>query len=234
MLQQGCWTPLEGFAVDDSVDAGPEWRAGFVDAGERHIRMAHGGGEVADTVWKLSGAYNLENALAAVAAADSAGVPVRQAVESLSRFEGVKRRLERTATVADVAIYDDFAHHPTAIERTITGLKKRFPEQRIVVALEPRSNTMKMGVHKDTLGASLDGADLVFIYRTSDLAAELDASLADLGDRLQSFSNYDDLVAAIQQSLLATDQLVFMSNGGFGGARQKLTAVLKKAGSKQM
>jgi UDP-N-acetylmuramate: L-alanyl-gamma-D-glutamyl-meso-diaminopimelate ligase len=234
MLQQGCWTPVEGFAVDDSMDAGPEWRAGFADAGERHIRVVHGGGEVADTVWKLSGAYNLENALAAVAAADSAGVPVRQAVESLSRFEGVKRRLERTATVADVAIYDDFAHHPTAIQRTITGLKKRFPEQRIVVALEPRSNTMKMGVHKDTLGASLAGADLVFIYRTSDLAAELDASLADLGDRLQSFSNYDDLVAAIQQSLLATDQLVFMSNGGFGGARQKLTAVLKKAGSKQM
>ncbi len=102
-----------------------------------------------EVAWKLGGAYNLENAVAAVAAAKSAGVPLQQAVDALSRFDGVKRRMERTATVSDVAIYDDFAHHPTAIRRTIAGLKKRFPGQRIVIALEPRSNTMKMGVHKD-------------------------------------------------------------------------------------
>ncbi len=224
MLERGCWTPVEQFGLED----GPEWQAGFADAGERHIRIANVHGESAETMWKLGGAYNLENAVAAVAAAASAAVPLEQAVDALSRFEGVKRRLERTATVAGVAVYDDFAHHPTAIRRTITGLRNRFPAQRIVIALEPRSNTMKLGVHRKTLGASLDGADLVFIHRPAELAAEFDASLETLGNRLNAFSNYDELVASMESKLLAGDLLVFMSNGGFGGARQKLTSALQK------
>ena len=223
MLERGCWTPVETFGLDEES----AWRACFVDAGERHIRMARGDREIAEATWQLSGAYNLENALAAVAAAASAGVPLAKAVESLSRFAGVKRRLERTATVNDVAIYDDFAHHPTAIRRTITGLKKRFPSARIVVALEPRSNTMKMGVHRHTLGASLDDADLVFVHRPDELAASLDASLEGLGDRLHLSGDYDQMVAALERNLTAGDKLVFMSNGGFGGARQKLTGVLQ-------
>jgi UDP-N-acetylmuramate: L-alanyl-gamma-D-glutamyl-meso-diaminopimelate ligase len=224
MLERGCWTPVEQFGLED----GSEWQAGFADVGERHIWIANVNGESAETMWKLGGAYNLENAVAAVAAAASAAVPLERAVDALSRFEGVKRRLERTATVAGVAVYDDFAHHPTAIRRTITGLRNRFPAQRIVIALEPRSNTMKLGVHRKTLGASLDGADLVFIHRPAELAAEFDASLETLGNRLNVFSNYDELVASIESKLLAGDLLVFMSNGGFGGARQKLTSVLQK------
>jgi UDP-N-acetylmuramate: L-alanyl-gamma-D-glutamyl-meso-diaminopimelate ligase len=224
MLEQGCWTPVEYFGLDDDSD----WRASFADAGERRIRMVQGNGEAAEAAWKLGGAYNLENALAAVAAAKSAGIPLMQAVDALSRFDGVRRRMERTATVADVAIYDDFAHHPTAIRRTIKGLKKRFPGQRVVIALEPRSNTMKMGVHKDALPESLQDADLVFVYRPDDLAAGFDASLGSLGKRVQLFGDYDELLAALESKLLAGDQMVFMSNGSFGAARQKLTLALQK------
>ncbi len=224
MLEQGCWTPVENFGLGDDSD----WRASFTDAGQRRIRMADGDGRSAEVAWKLGGTYNLENALAAVAAAKSAGISLTQAMVALSRFDGVKRRMERTATVADVAIYDDFAHHPTAIRRTIAGLKKRFPGQRIVIALEPRSNTMKMGVHKATLSESLQEADLIFVYRPDELAADFDASLSHLGKRLQSFGDYDELLVSLESKLLAGDQIVFMSNGSFGATRQKLTMALQK------
>ena len=224
MLEQGCWTPVEKFGLDTDSD----WQASFSDAGERRIRVAHADGESAESAWKLGGAYNLENALAAIAAAKSAGVSLKQGVDAVSRFDGVKRRMERTATVAEVAIYDDFAHHPTAIRRTIAGLKKRFPGQRIVVALEPRSNTMKMGVHKEALPESLRDADLVFVYRPDELAADFESSLGVLGNQVQFFGDYDQLVASLENKLLAGDQMVFMSNGSFGAARQKLTMALQK------
>ena len=224
MLEQGCWTSIEKFDLDTDSD----WQASFSDAGERRIRVAHADGESAESAWKLGGAYNLENALAAIAAAKSAGVSLKQAVDAVSRFDGVKRRMERTATVAEVAIYDDFAHHPTAIRRTIAGLKKRFPGQRIVVALEPRSNTMKMGVHKEALPESLRDADLVFVYRPDELAADFESSLGVLGNQVQFFGDYDQLVASLENKLLAGDQMVFMSNGSFGAARQKLTMALQK------
>ena len=154
-------------------------------------------------------------------------MPVAEAVDALSRFSGVKRRLERTATVGDIAIYDDFAHHPTAIRRTIEAMRRRHPGRRLVIALEPRSNTMKMGVHRDALGESLTGADLVFMYRPADSADAFDASLAVLGDRLHSYDDYEVLVGGLADALEDGDQLVFMSNGGFGGVRQSLTGALQ-------
>ncbi len=224
IIEQGCWTAVERFSARDDGD----WRAKFTDIGQRRIQVSHASGSSAESSWKLGGVHNLENALAAVAASQSAGVTVARAVDALSRFDGVKRRMERTGTVSDIAIYDDFAHHPTAIRRTIDGLKKRFPGQRIVVALEPRSNTMKMGVHKDSLAASLDGADLMFVFRPEGMDAQFDAGLASLGKRLTICTDYDELVSAMAGKLLAGDQLVFMSNGGFGAARQKLTMELQK------
>ena len=119
----------------------------------------------------------------------------------MSRFEGVKRRMERTATVGDIAIYDDFAHHPTAIRRTIAGVKRRYPGQRVVVAIEPRSNTMKLGVHNDELADSLAEADLVWMFRPEGMDAEFEQSLAELGERLQLFSDYDKLVADMAPQL---------------------------------
>ncbi len=226
LLEMGCWSPTENFGI---ADGGEDWTARFIDAGERRISASARGGATAEGCWQLAGSHNLENALAAIAAAKSAGVAVQQAVEALSRFKGVKRRLERTATIADIAIYDDFAHHPTAIRRTIVGLKKQYPGQRIVVALEPRSNTMKLGVHNETLATSLEDASLVCIYRPSDFAADFDDCLSSLGDRLHMHSDYDELVADLATAIQPGDQVVFMSNGGFGSARQSLTHVLQNS-----
>jgi UDP-N-acetylmuramate: L-alanyl-gamma-D-glutamyl-meso-diaminopimelate ligase len=226
LLKMGCWSSTESFGVGGE---GQDWTARFTDAAERRISISERAGPTVESRWRLGGSHNLENALAAVAAARSAGVSLQQAVDALSRFDGVKRRLERTATVADIVIYDDFAHHPTAIRRTIAALKKRCPGQRIVVALEPRSNTMKLGVHNDTLAASLDDASLVCMYRPADVAADLDPCLSPLGDRLRLHSDYDELVADLASAVRPGDQVVFMSNGGFGSARQTLTDVLQNS-----
>ena len=224
VIEQGCWTPVERYSLGRDTD----WQARFLDRAERRIEVSRSGGARAESNWQLGGGHNLENALAAVAAANSAGVSLERAVDALSRFEGVKRRMERTATVAEIGIYDDFAHHPTAIRRSIDALRRRFPGQRIVVALEPRSNTMKMGVHTRTLADSLDGADLVFVYRPEGMSDDFDASLAVLGERLTLTPDYDALVAAMSARLQGGDQVVFMSNGGFGATRQKLTMALQK------
>lgn len=224
LLEMGCWTPVETFGIAEGTD----WSASFVDKVERRIRMSGPGNRSAETRWNIGGIYNLENALASVAAAASAGVPLERAVDALSRFDGVKRRMERTATVADIAIYDDFAHHPTAIRKTITSVRSRFPGHRIVVAVEPRSNTMKLGVHNEAIADSLKGADLVWMYRPKDMGDEFDAALSVLGKKVRMFGDYDQLVADMSKGLLSGDQVIFMSNGGFGAARQTLTAMLQR------
>ncbi|MDH3428706.1 MAG: UDP-N-acetylmuramate:L-alanyl-gamma-D-glutamyl-meso-diaminopimelate ligase [Gammaproteobacteria bacterium] len=227
LINMGCWTPLDTFGTGEKAD----WTARFMDAAERRISIEDPQGNAGETRWKLGGRHNLENALAAVAAAQSAGVTLQQSLAALSRFEGVKRRMERTATVSDIAIYDDFAHHPTAIRRTIAAMKRRYPAQRIVVAIEPRSNTMKLGVHNDALAESLSEADIVWMYRPADMGKEFESSLAPLGDRLRMFSDYDMLVSDMSGKVLSGDQVIFMSNGGFGSARQTLTAVLQRTRS---
>jgi len=227
LIGMGCWTPVETFGTGNGAD----WSAQFLDSAERRISIATPAGESGDVRWNLGGRHNLENALAAVAAAQSAGVSLEQALQALSRFEGVKRRMERTATVGNIAIYDDFAHHPTAIRRTIAAMKRRYPAQRIVVAIEPRSNTMKLGVHNETLAQSLDSADIVWMFEPPDVSADFVGSLAPLGDRLRMFKDYDKLVSDMAAKVLSGDQIIFMSNGGFGSARQTLTAVLQRTRS---
>jgi len=224
LLEMGCWTPVETFGTAGDTD----WSASFADKVERRIRMTGPGNRSAETRWNIGGIYNLENALAAVAAAASAGVSLERAVDAMSRFDGVKRRMERTATVADIAIYDDFAHHPTAIRKTITSVRSRFPGHRIVVAVEPRSNTMKLGVHNEAFADSLKGADLVWMYRPKGMGDSFDAALSVLGDKVRAFGDYDQLVADMSTGLVSGDQVVFMSNGGFGSARQTLTAMLQR------
>lgn len=224
LLEMGCWTSVETFGTADDTD----WSANFVDKVERQISMRGPGGSTAETRWNMGGKYNLENALAAVAAAASAGVSLEQAVDAMSRFDGVKRRMERTATVANIAIYDDFAHHPTAIRKTIASVRRRYPGHRVVVAIEPRSNTMKLGVHNETIADSLKGADLVWMYRPKDIGDEFEAALSNLGGKIRLFGDYDQLVADMSTRVLPGDQVVFMSNGGFGSARQTLTALLQR------
>lgn len=227
LLDMGCWTPVETFGLQADAD----WQAEFNDAAERKIAVRDPENVAAATRWRLGGRHNLENAAAAIAAARSAGISIDQAVDALSRFDGVKRRMERTATVSDIAIYDDFAHHPTAIRRTIGAMRRRYPGHRVVVAIEPRSNTMKLGVHNDELVESLQQADLVWMYRPPGMSDQFDAAIAPLGKKLRIFDDYDQLVTDMSTRVLAGDQIVFMSNGGFGGARQTLTAVLQRTRS---
>ncbi|MEM9689543.1 MAG: UDP-N-acetylmuramate:L-alanyl-gamma-D-glutamyl-meso-diaminopimelate ligase [Pseudomonadota bacterium] len=224
LIDAGCWTSTEHFGLDQSAP----WWGEYLDATERRLRIHRGNGEPAETRWSMGGRHNLENAVAAVSAACHAGVRFHKAVEALGRFDGIRRRMERTATVGDIAIYDDFAHHPTAIRRTLAGVRRRFPDRRILVAMEPRSNTMKMGVHNATLADSLSQADAVWVYRDADMADSLDAALKPLGDRLSRFADYDLLVSDLAQSAKSGDAIIFMSNGGFGGARQTLTSLLQR------
>jgi len=224
LIESGCWTPVETFGTEKEAD----WTARFADSAERRLNMQDPQGQSGEVRWQLGGRHNLENALAAVAAARSAGVTLEQSLAALSRFEGVKRRMERTATVGNIAIYDDFAHHPTAIRRTIAAMKRRYPGQRIVIAIEPRSNTMKLGVHNETLAASLDEADIVWMYRPADMDDDFESSLAPIADRLCLFKDYDKLVSDMSAKVLSGDQVIFMSNGGFGSARQTLTALLQR------
>ena len=188
VLKRGCWTPVETFASDGEAN----WRGEFADATERRIRITDPEGDSFETRWQIGGRYNLENAVAAIAAARSAGVTTEAAVGAMARFEGVKRRMERTATVSDIAIYDDFAHHPTAIRRSIAGVKRRYPGQRVVVAIEPRSNTMKLGVHNDELADALVEADRVWMFKPDGMDASFESSLASLGDKLELFDDYDN------------------------------------------
>ena len=224
LLGMGCWTPVQTFGTGKDGD----WLASFGDKVERQITIRNPKGKVAETRWSLGGIYNLENALAAIAAAVSVGVSFEKAVDAMSRFEGVKRRMERTATVANIAIYDDFAHHPTAISKTITSMRRRYPGHRVIVAIEPRSNTMKLGVHNETLAESLQDADLIWMYRPADMGEGFEDSLASVGDKLRLHRDYDQLVNDMSKKVLSGDQVIFMSNGGFGSARQTLTALLQR------
>ncbi|MBT8093150.1 MAG: UDP-N-acetylmuramate:L-alanyl-gamma-D-glutamyl-meso-diaminopimelate ligase [Gammaproteobacteria bacterium] len=224
VIDMGCWTPVETFGLGEKAD----WNARFDDQVERRISVSGVDGTSASTRWRMAGAHNLENALAAVAAAASAGVSVQQSVDALSRFAGVKRRLERTATVADIAIYDDFAHHPTAIRKTIESVRNRYPGQRVIVAVEPRSNTMKLGAHNEALAESLSGADRVWMYRPDEMTDDFDTALSELGDKIRLFTDFDQLVNDMSMRLVPGDHVIFMSNGGFGAARQTLTALLQR------
>ena len=175
--------------------------------------------------FQLQGAHNLQNALAAIAAAQAAGVDPKQAIQILARFKGVRRRMELRGTAAGVAVWDDFAHHPTAIATTVSGLRDKVGEARILAVLELRSNTMRAGLMKDRLPASLEQADRVFCYGAN-LGWDVSGALAPLGDAVRTESNLERLIAAIVAEAQPGDQVLVMSNGGFGGIHERLLAAL--------
>lgn len=222
VIKMGCWTPMETFGIREGFD----WAGEFSDLGGRNIRIKKGRHETVESPWNLSGEHNLENALAAISSAYKLGVSLSDSLKSLSKFSGVKRRLEKTATILNISIYDDFAHHPTAIRRTIVALKKQNPNQRVIVALELRSNTMKMGLHNKDLVDALVNADFVAMFAPSNFDSEV-ISLS-LGSKIECFSNYNDLIFGLENKLNDGDQVVFMSNGSFGGVREVLTKNLQK------
>ncbi len=221
VLARGAWCGVERFGPGADWD----WRAADSDAAEAFeiLRAGRGVGTVA---WALAGDHNRDNAAAAVAACAHLGVDPEAACRALSRFPGVKRRLELRGVADGVSVYDDFAHHPTAIEATLGGLRRRAGANRILALLEPRSNTMRLGTMRDRLAASLRDADLTFCFEPPHLGWDPRAALAPLGERARVFSDLDQLVAAVARAARPGDQVIAMSNGGFGGVHGKLLAAL--------
>ena len=213
-LTRGCWSPVEWLSHLDG------WQAGVPD-GEGHFDVFLKGEQQGRVQWDLMGQHNRHNALAAIGAARHAGVPAAHGIEALSQFKNVKRRMEVRGVVKDITVYDDFAHHPTAIETTLGGLRARVGHARILAVLEPRSNTMKLGTLKDQLPASLHQADQVFCYGAN-LGWDAAAALAPLGDKAETYVDLDKLVNAIARNARPGDHVLIMSNGGFGGIHQKL------------
>jgi UDP-N-acetylmuramate: L-alanyl-gamma-D-glutamyl-meso-diaminopimelate ligase len=228
----GCWTPLEGFARDGGQDT--LWTAKPVGSVADYSRfeVLEAGKPRGTVQWSLIGAHNMENALAAIAAARHAGVTVEHSIDALESFQGIARRMQVRGEVNGVRVYDDFAHHPTAITTTVDGLRRRVGRARIIAVLEPRSNTMRMGVHKDTLATSLSGADEVWLYAPADIGWNTDAVVAALGPRGHASHDIDLLASQLARTARSGDHVLIMSNGGFGGLHGKLLAELERGARK--
>ncbi len=214
VLQRGCWTPVERF--DDPAG----YRTDGDDASGELI-LSGPAGEIGRAVWQLSGAHNRANACAALLAARHVGVPFAKGLEALARFGNVKRRMEIRGTVRGITVYDDFAHHPTAIATTVAGLRRKVGNARILAVLEPRSNTMKLGTMKSQLPASLREVDAAYCY-AGNLGWDAAAALAPMGERASVAEDLDALVERIAAAARPGDHILVMSNGGFGGIHDKL------------
>ena len=222
-LKMGCWTPQETFGMSSG-----DWTA-HIEPGSAAGRFAvhFKGGHVADVKWDLLGRHNVMNALAAIGAANHVGVSPERSAAALAAFRGVKRRMEVRGVVNGITVYDDFAHHPTAIETTVGGLRARVGAARIIAVVEPRSNTMKLGVHRDELAPSLAAADQSWFLSAPELGWDLAEALKPLGDRLHFGASVEDLVRGLSGELRPGDQVLIMSNGGFGGLHDKLLTALR-------
>ena len=240
VLAMGCWTPLETFGLDAAAVAiaradggsGFDWSARLLQADGGEFVVLHRGREVGTVRWPLLGRHNVMNALAALAAAHAVGVEPAQVIGALAGFSSVKRRLEVLGTRAGVTVYDDFAHHPTAIATTLEGLRAKVGDgRRILVAMEPRSNSMRLGAHADALAPSLALADAVVFLHRPELAWDAGKVIAAVRGQAQAVPDTDALLAALRAQARPGDHVVFMSNGGFDGAPRRFLALLDAAGT---
>jgi UDP-N-acetylmuramate: L-alanyl-gamma-D-glutamyl-meso-diaminopimelate ligase len=219
VLARGCWSEVERFGLAEVTGTGPDWTIAVDGA------ILLGGAPQGTLTFGQAGRHSQLNALAALAAARHAGVPVAHGLAALATFRGVKRRLELRGIERGVAVHDDFAHHPTAIATTLDGLRRKVGNARILAVLEPHSNTMKMGAIKDALPGSLDAADRVFCY-AANLGWDVAAALAPLGAKATVHTDLSTLVQAVVAESRPGDHILVMSNGGFGGVHEKLLARL--------
>jgi len=227
VMARGCWTPVEKFDVKASDSDKPSWSARLINTDGSAFSVYLGEDHVGDVQWGMLGLHNVNNALAAIAAARHAGVIADQAVAALSEFKGIKRRLEFCGEVAGVKVYDDFAHHPTAISMTLEGLRQHVGEgTRVLVAFEARSNTMKMGVHRQSLPASFEGADKVMILQPETLEWSFSEVTDAMAGRGEICASVDEIVGLLVAEARPGDLIVVMSNGSFGGIHQKLLTAL--------
>ena len=228
VIEMGCWTPVEYFAGKQKQ----HWQAKPVSSDGLEFDVMYADKKIATAKWSMLGVHNMQNAVAAIAAARHVGIPPELATASLSGFKGIKRRMEVRGCINNITVYDDFAHHPTAIRTTLDGLRKNIGSKRIFAILEPRSNTMKMGVHKDTLAASLALADYVWLFQPDNIDWEIEAALknqlaADKSSQVFTvLSSTQAIIDNVLQQVGAGDHIVVMSNGGFEGIHQRLLDAL--------
>lgn len=220
VIQQGCWTPIETHGNENKADWSYQLTTDNGNQFDVFLDKKHQGG----VSWGMSGEHSIKNALSAIAAAHHCGVPAKIAVEALSKFKGVQRRMTLLATVNDIKIYDDFAHHPTAIKTTLLGARKSLSSGRLIAVFEPRSNTMRMGIHQQTLPKSFADADEVFIF--VDPAWNWQLNSDDFNQPVTIAASYEQLLQQLKNNLKPQDTVVIMSNGSFGGLHQKLINIL--------
>lgn len=220
VLDMGCWSRPVEFAGKDS-----RWQLGMASPDYRHFEVRLDGAVATEVDWSLLGEHNAMNALAAMIAARHIGIEPPQSAQALAAFRSVKRRLECILDNGKIRLFDDFAHHPTAITVTLKALRATAGGNRIIAIMEPRSNTMRMGVHKDTLANSLRDADVVFIFQAENVNWDIARHVAELGDKCRVFTDIDTIVSQVKAECRTGDQVVIMSNGGFGGIHKKLLQV---------
>ena len=227
VLAMGCWTPVERFGFDPSLD----WSARLIREDGSAFAVRHHGTEIGEVHWPMLGRHNVLNGLAALAACHAVGVDLATVLPALAAFRSVKRRLEVIGQHDGITVYDDFAHHPTAIHTTLEGLRARVGEARILVAMEPRSNSMRSGAHADALAPSLDIADVVVFLHRPELAWDAGRIVAAIRGDARTVPDADALIAALKTQARPGDHVVFMSNGGFDGAPRRFLAALTAAGT---
>ncbi|HOU66770.1 MAG TPA: cyanophycin synthetase, partial [Thermomonas sp.] len=223
VLAMGCWTPVERFGLDASF----EWSARKLRDDGSMFAVMRAGEQLGIVEWPLLGDHNVLNGLAALAACAAVGVDAAAIIPSLAAFSSVKRRMEVIGERAGITIYDDFAHHPTAIATTLAGLRAKVGPARIVVAMEPRSNSMRLGAHAEALAPSLDIADVVVFLARPELPWDAGKVVGALKGEGHVVAGADALIARLRTVVRAGDHVVFMSNGGFDGAPRRFHAALQ-------
>ena len=217
VLAMGCWTPV----AKTAIDADAQWQAKLLkaDGSQFSVLFENIGQGIVD--WTLTGEHNVYNALSAIVAANQIGILPKDAIAALGQFVNVKRRMEVIARMNGVTLYDDFAHHPTAIATTLDGLRKQVGKERIIAIVEPRSNTMRLGVHIETLAKSLGNADLAIIYQPQNLGWDL-SKLLNYANNIQICQSLDSIIAQLKVEAASGGHFVLMSNGSFGGIYKRL------------
>ena len=225
VINRGCWSNLQRFSIDDKF----EWQVELLKSDASELRFHHQHNPIGSLEWGQCGRHNAMNACAAIAAAVAVGIPASKAIEALSRFSGVSRRMEIVGDAGDIKVYDDFAHHPTAIRLTLEGLRRKVGNARILVALEPRSNTMRAGVHANELGPALMAADHIWLKTGEGIDWDPNVALAPLEGRFKIVTRVDDMLQQMKNNLNPGDHVVFMSNGGFEAAPRRMAEFLNSA-----
>ena len=221
VLAMGCWTPV----ARTSIGGNAQWNAELVKPEGSQFKVIFSGEEQGCVEWELTGSHNVYNALSAIVAAKHIGIAPCDAITALGQFKNVKRRMEVIARINGVTIYDDFAHHPTAIETTLDGLRKQVGDERIIAIVEPRSNTMRLGVHTETLALSLNKADMAILYQPDNLGWDL-TGLTKFAANIQICRTLDDIIEKLKLEARYGGHFVLMSNGSFGGIYKSLQTAL--------